>query len=181
MGETLARIHSVRGEYNGFEKDGFWGPLFHDNKPTQNWIDFFRERRLIPMLKLAADSGFISHTLVSRIEKIIPYLSELDTCNVAPSLLHGDAQQNNFISTAKGTYVIDPAIFYGNPEYDLALIDSWQPVPEDFFNGYRNILPIDPGFFERRFLWRIPLCIAAVALEGKMHLKRLTDAVEKYL
>jgi fructosamine-3-kinase len=96
-------------------------------------------------------------------------------------LLHGDAQQNNFISTAEGAFVIDPAVYYGHPEADLALLDAFQPVPAVVFDGYREAMPIAAGFQQRRDLWRIPLYLAAVALEGSMHLDRLTGALEMYV
>ncbi len=65
---------------------------------------------------------------------------------------HGDAQQNNFISTDRGAVVIDPAVYYGNPEMDLAYVDYFQAVPDDVLDGYRDELPIDAGFRERRDL-----------------------------
>ncbi|UCC79128.1 MAG: fructosamine kinase family protein [Candidatus Zixiibacteriota bacterium] len=181
IGATLARIHRVKGEYFGFETDGFWGPLHQDNTPTRDWETFFRERRLLPLLKIGIDSGNIPSSVVSDVETLITRLPDLCGPEITPSLLHGDAQQNNFISTSEGAYVIDPAVYYGNPEMDLALIDSFQPVPDDVFDSYREEMPIDPGFYERRYLWRIPLYLAAVALEGPMHLNRLTGALGRYL
>jgi len=180
IGTTLASIHQVKSESCGFEANGFWGPLYQDNTPTQDWVSFFRERRLMPLLKIAINSGNIPSSVISKVEKLIPRLPELCGPEITPSLLHGDAQQNNFISTAEGTYVIDPAVYYGNPEVDLALIDSFQPSSNDFFDGYREEMPVDPGFFERRYLWRIPLYLAAVALEGSMHIDRLTNALKRY-
>ena len=95
-------------------------------------------------------------------------------------LLHGDAQRNNFISTKDGTYVIDPAVHYGHPEYDLALVDYWQPAPQAVFEGYQAELPIDPGFPERRDLYRIYGYLGAVALEGADYLPLLTSALKSY-
>lgn len=181
IGKSLARIHRVKGDSHGFEKNGFCGPLFQDNTPMQNWATFFRDRRLLPRIKIAVDSGNIPTSVVSQIELIIKRLPELCGPEITPTLLHGDAQQNNFISTVKGTYVIDPAVYYGHPEMDLALIDSFQPVPQAVFDGYRDEMPIDSGFSERRDLWRIPLYLAAVAIEGSMHLNRLTGALQGYL
>lgn len=181
IGLALARIHSVKGHSFGFKDNGFWGPLYQDNTPSKDWEAFFRDRRLLPLLKTAIDSGNIPSSVISKVEALIERLPELCDIEITPSLLHGDAQQNNFISTKEGAYVIDPAVYYGNPEVDLALIDSFQPVPDDVFNAYREELPIDPGFPERRDLWRVPLYLAAVALEGPMHLSKLTSSLEKYL
>jgi fructosamine-3-kinase len=98
-----------------------------------------------------------------------------------PTLLHGDAQQNNYISTERGAVVIDPAVYFGHPEMDLAFMDYFQPVPEDVFDGYRDELPIDPGFPERRDLWRVWGYLAAVTIEGPMHLGKLTGAIRRYV
>jgi protein-ribulosamine 3-kinase len=181
IGATLARIHRVKGDSCGFETNGFCGPIYQDNMLTQDWMNFYRERRLLPRLRIAIDSGNIPSSVVSKVEMLITRLPELCGSEITPTLLHGDAQHNNFISTAKGTFIIDPAVYYGNPEMDLASIDSFQPVPDAVFEGYRDEMPIDSGFFERRNLWRVPLYLAAVAIEGSIHLNRLTDALQRYL
>ncbi len=77
--------------------------------------------------------------------------------------------------------VIDPAVYYGVPEMDLAHVDYFQPVPDDVFAGYREILSIEPGFEERRELWRIPAYLAAVQVEGIGHLQKLARAIARYL
>ena len=181
IGKTLARIHRVRSDFCGFHMNNFFGPLEQDNAYTQDWATFFGERRLKPRLRMAIDSGNLPVSVVSQVESVIERLPELCGPATTPVLLHGDAQQNNFISTAKGTFVIDPAIYYGNPELDLAFIDYFQPVPEDVFDGYREEMPIAPDFFERRDLWQISGYLAAVAVEGLAYLGRLTDALQKYL
>ncbi len=97
-----------------------------------------------------------------------------------PALLHGDAQQNNFISTKMGPVVIDPAVHYGNPELDVAFLDLWQVVPDDVYVGYQEELPLEPGFWERRDLWRVWGYLAGVTVEGAIHLGRLTGALQRY-
>jgi fructosamine-3-kinase len=108
--------------------------------------------------------------MIRKIEKLIMGLPDLHLPEVQPSLLHGDAQQNNFISTEQGAMVIDPAVYYGNLEMDLAYMDYFQPVPGDVFDGYREIMPIDPGFEERRDLWRLPGYLAVLTVEGSRFL-----------
>jgi protein-ribulosamine 3-kinase len=181
IGATLARIHRVSGDAHGLDTNGFFGPLTQDNAPAPTWADFFAQRRLLPLLKTAVDSGHLPLAVSRDVERLIPRLRDLCEPEAAPRLLHGDAQQNNFISTAAGTFVIDPAVYYGDPEIDLALLDAFQPVPDSVFAGYQDEAPIDAGFFERRDLWRLPLYLAAVALEGPDHLSRLTGALSKYV
>jgi len=181
MGQTLAQIHQIKGEVFGFPTQGYFGPLYQDNRPADGWLEFYTERRLWPRFMGAIDSGHLPTDVIRQVEKLIHRLPRLDLPQAAPCLLHGDAQQNNYISTTQGAMVIDPAIYYGNPEIDLAYIDYFQPVPEDFLNGYKEILPIDSGFPERRDLWRVSAYLAAVEVEGSSHLEKRCQAVEKYL
>lgn len=181
MGRTLARIHQIKGERCGLERQGYFGPLYQDNRPMQGWLDFYLERRLWPRFMGAIDSGNLPMQSIRQIERLIGRLPGLEIPEVIPSLLHGDAQQNNFICTERGAMVIDPAVYYGNPEVDLAYIDYFQPVPEDFILGYRELLPIEAGFSERRDLWRISGYLAAVQVEGSPYLEMLSQAVRKYI
>ncbi len=180
IGQALARIHQVKGARFGLERQGFFGPLPQDNRPLDVWPSFYAERRLIPGLKLAVDSGNLPGELAHQVERIIARLPELCGPKIVPTLLHGDAQQNNFISTRRGVYVIDPAVYYGHPEMDLAYLDYFQPLPQAVFDAYQEELPFDPGFWERRGLWRLWGYLAAVAVEGSGYLKRLSAAIKPY-
>ena len=181
IGQTLAQIHRVKGKAYGLDSHNYFGPLYQDNRPMNDWSTFYAERRLFPRLMGAINAGHMPTSAIQQVEKLIARLPNLCGPEVTPTLLHGDAQQNNFISTEIGAVVIDPAIYYGNPEMDLAYIDYFQPMPDDVLLGYQEILPIDPGFPERRDLWRIYGYLAAVEVEGAPYLGKLLDAVQKYL
>jgi fructosamine-3-kinase len=178
IGQALGRIHQVKSKRFGFERHGYFGPLRQDNTPTDDWVAFYTERRLIPGLKMAHDSGNLPHYLVKPLECIIAALPDICGPRVIPSLLHGDAQQNNYITSEAGPYVIDPAIHYGHPEMDLAWLDAFQPVPEAVFEGYLEEQPIDPGFWERRPLWRLWGYLAAVTVEGSNYHGKLIESVK---
>jgi fructosamine-3-kinase len=64
---------------------------------------------------------------------------------------------------------------------DLAQTDLFQPVPADVYDGYRDVRPIDPGFWERRNLWRVWGYLASVAVEGQGYVEKLAGAVSSYL
>lgn len=181
IGRTLARIHQIKGPYCGLETQGYFGALYQDNRPLADWPTFFAERRLWPRLMSAIDSGHLSTTLIRQVEKLIERLPDLCGPAIVPTLLHGDAQQNNFISTDQGAVVIDPAVHYGHPEIDLAHLDYFHAVPDDLFAGYQEVLPIDAGFWERRALWCIPTDLAIVGIDEPGYLGKLTAAVQKYV
>lgn len=181
IGQSLARIHRIKGAQFGLETNCYFGPLFQDNQPMNDWTTFYAERRLWTRLMGTINSGNLSTEIIRQIEKLISRLPALCGPEVEPTLLHGDAQQNNFISTESGAVVIDPAAYYGHPEMDLAYIDFFQPVPEAVFIGYQEEMPIDKGFRERRELWRLYGYLAMVEVEGVAYLPALINAVQRYL
>ena len=181
IGQTLARIHTIEGECFGLDTDGYFGPVYQDNTPARDWPTFYADRRLWPGLRMAVDSGNLPPAAIGQVEQLIARVPQLCGPEIAPTLLHGDAQQNNYISTDLGPVVIDPAVYYGHPEMDLAQVDLFAPVPEDLFDGYRDARPIDPGFWDRRDLWRVWGYLASVAAEGRGYLPQLVGAVQKYV
>ena len=188
IGRVLAALHQAGHERFGLDGPrGFFGPLPQDNRPVpaNRWADFYRERRLLPMLRVAVDSGHLPSALAAGVEEVATRLPVLAGPEPRPSLLHGDAQQNNFVSTPAGAVVIDPAPYFGHPEADLALVGYFQPVPGEVFTAYQDIAPVDQGFAERRELWRLPAYLAVVAVDGsglfgRRYLDRLAAAVRSY-
>jgi len=109
IGRALARIHQTKWDRCGFERQGYFGPLYQDNRPMRDWLTFYAERRLWPNLMGAINSGHLPTATIQQVEKLIARLPHMGIPEVAPALLHGDAQQNNFVSTPAGAVVIDPA------------------------------------------------------------------------
>jgi fructosamine-3-kinase len=181
MGQTLAQIHQVKGDCYGLETHCYWGSLYQDNTPLADWPQFFAERRLEPRLQAAVDSGNLPSDIVPQVEKLRAWLPFLCGPHREPTLLHGDAHQNNFLSTALGPVMIDPTVYYGHPEMDLAYVDFFAPVSAELFAAYQEITPLDPDFAARRNLWRIPAWLAMVQVDGPQHLPQLRAALQQYI
>lgn len=187
MGQTLAQLHSVNGEQFGLDHHCYWGSYYQDNRPLANWPEFFWLRRLEPWLKAAVDAGKLPTALRAQVETLGSRLPELCGPPVAPTLLHGDAHQNNLLSTTAGTVLVDPAAYYGHLEMDLAYLDFFAemgffaPTPAEFYAGYEEVAVIDAGFAWRRNLWRIPAWLAMVALDGAQHVAKLRAALQNYV
>ena len=173
MGAALARVHQVKGTTFGLASHCYWGSVYQDNRPLADWPTFFWQRRILPRLQAAVATGRLPVSLIAAVEALESRLPSLCGPPVAPTLLHGDAHQNNFLSTAQGAFLIDPAVYYGHPEVDLAHIDFFAPVPSAFWEGYTVVTPIDPGFAQRCSLWLLPTWLAMVELDGPQHLPRL--------
>ena len=118
-------------------------------------------------------------------EQVIGRLPTLGGPEPPPALLHGDAQQHNFVSTPAGAVLIDPAPYFGHPELDLALLGYFHPVPRHVLDGYTEIRPVDAGFAERRELWRMSAYLAVLAVAGgtplgRRFLARLGHVIASY-
>jgi fructosamine-3-kinase len=103
-----------------------------------------------------------------------------------PALLHGDARQDNFITTPDGACLIGACPYFGHPEVDLALAGSIRPVTDDLLAAYREITPIDAGYAGRQELWRMHAYLATAATAGsaaqaRPALDRLAAATRQYL
>jgi protein-ribulosamine 3-kinase len=188
IGRALAGLHQARGEAFGLaEFDGFFGPVRQCNRPlgARRWSDFYAERRVLPMLRFAVDSGHLPVELARPAELVTARLPSLCGPDPAPTLLHGDAQQNNFVSTADGAVLVDVAPYYGHPEYDLALLDYISPADPALFRAYGEVAPVDAGFAGRRELWRLHAYLAVIGVDGanafgRSFLPRLAAALRQY-
>jgi fructosamine-3-kinase len=181
IGRALARMHAITRDLPGLESHGYFGPLYQDNRAMPDWPAFYAERRLWPQVLRGIDHGRLSLDMVRKVERIIARLPELCGPAVPMSLLHGDAQQNNFVSTATGAVVIDHAVHFGHPEVDLAMLGYFSEFPPDVLDGYRELRPIDPGFDERRDLWRLHGYLAVVAHGAEDYVPQWRAALERYL
>ena len=182
IGRELGKLHQHHGRHFGLaEFDGYFGPLPQDNRPTEDWPSFYGRRRLAPLLRRAVDSGHLDPSLARGVERLIDRLPELCGPPPRPTLLHGDAQQNNFLTSNDRASLLDVAPYYGHPEIDLALLDYFAPVPPTVFDAYREVTPVDTTFGERRELWRLFAYLAVVTVDGAPSFSnRIAAAVARY-
>ncbi|GAA2629644.1 fructosamine kinase family protein [Paractinoplanes durhamensis] len=185
IGRVLGTLHRVYGECFGLHFDGFFGPLPQDNRPCPDWPSFYASRRLEPLLRRAVDAGHLDSSLAAGVTRVIDRLPLLCGPSPRPALLHGDAQQNNFLTASDGAYLVDVSPYYGHPEVDLALLDYFAPVPPIVFDTYRSVTPIDPGFPARRQLWRLAGYLAVITVDGasdfgRPFLGRVADVLKRY-
>ncbi len=156
LGSALAAMHATTAPRFGFERDNFIGYTPQPNAWADDWPTFFRERRLLPQLRLAAADG---HDDV--IAAVAPLLDELpryfDGVEPAPSLLHGDLWGGNWATRrSDGTPVLyDPAAYYGDRETDLAMTELFGGFPAEFYRCYDEAWPRDPGYPRRRPLYQL--------------------------
>jgi fructosamine-3-kinase len=166
--ELLADLHSVSAPAFGLERDTLIGPLHQPNPQTGSWIEFFREHRLLYMAQVAAESGQLPARTHERIRRLAGELERFIDEPKQPSLLHGDVWTTNVLALGdRITGFIDPAIYYGHPEIELAFSTLFGTFGRAFFQRYEEIRPLRPGFFEmRRDIYNLYPLLVHVRLFG---------------
>ena len=148
-GRKIAHLHRfTRGKYFGFTENVISCGVLIDNTVSNNWPQFFAERRLMPMAEAAVTSHNLNKRIMPALEKICANMKNYIKPPAFPSLLHGDLWRGNMLyDDDKLLGVIDPAIYYGHHEVDLAMILMFNPVSDTFFKAYNKVMPIDRDFF----------------------------------
>jgi fructosamine-3-kinase len=167
--ELLASLHEISSDSFGFDRDTVIGTLDQPNPPAREWIPFFRDHRLLEMARRAAGSGALPTEAMPRIEHLAERLDEWIVEPARPSLIHGDVWSGNVL--VRGHEVaafIDPAIYYADPEIELAFTTLFSTFGASFFDRYSEIRPVSPEFFEfRRDLYNVyPLLVHTVLFGG---------------
>lgn len=149
--QLLAALHQITAPAFGFAEPTLIGGLDQANEWTENWLDFFREQRLMAVAAAGVAAGRLPAAYLSRLETFGGRLDRWLLVPERPSLLHGDVWTTNVLAVGDEiTGFIDPAIYYGHPEIELAFTTLFGTFGEAFFKQYQEIAPIPPGFFDAR-------------------------------
>jgi fructosamine-3-kinase len=147
----LAELHCVSAPSFGLERDTLIGALPQPNLQSASWRDFFRDRRLLHMARVALEARRLPATTMARIETLAGRLGEWIEEPEKPSLIHGDMWGGNVLThDGRIAGFVDPAIYYADPEIELAFSTLFSTFGAPFFERYGEIRPLKPGFFETR-------------------------------
>ena len=156
LGQQLANLHACSRKIHGFHQDNFIGRSPQKNHCNGNWNEFFWQRRLLPQWELAVQHGIPNTTkrLWHKLEILWP--APLEGSSTQASLLHGDLWSGNVLVSNSGEpVVIDPAIYYGDPEADLSLTYIFGGFPTLFYHAYHEIRPKSEGFARRQKVYQL--------------------------
>lgn len=166
--ELLAELHNITAGAYGFDSPTLIGGLHQPNPWTDSWLAFFREQRLLYMGRQAMEAGRLPAQIYVRLESLAVRLERWLSEPEAPSLIHGDAWGGNILATGDQiTGFLDPAIYYADPEIELAFTTLFGTFNDNFFRRYQEIRPIKPGFMsERREIYNLYPLLVHVRLFG---------------
>ena len=170
FGQRLAKLHRNTAYRFGLDYDNYIGSLSQQNNWHDVWTAFFIEERMMPMVKMARDNGNFGQDVVRRFEKMYSRLNEIFPKEPA-SLMHGDLWGGNHITGSNGSVcLIDPAVYYGNREMEIAFTRVFSGNPSEFYAAYNAEWPLQPGFTEREGIYQLWPLMVHVNLFGNSYL-----------
>lgn len=180
--EQLAALHTISAPQFGLERDSLIGGLHQPNPWTDSWLAFFAQQRLILMADTAVQAGRLSTNILKRIQRFCEYLDRWLEEPPHPSLIHGDVWTTNVLAVnGRITGFIDPAIYYADPEIELAFTTLFGTFGDPFFKRYQEIRPLRPGFFDtRRDIYNLYPLLVHVRLFGGSYVASVEQTLRRF-
>lgn len=180
-GRQLAEMHRTSHPRFGWFRDNTIGSTPQLNQGSDDWIDFWRERRLGYQLRLAERNGY-GGTLQRKGERLMDHFQVLIDHQPPPSLLHGDLWGGNLAYAGDGNPVIfDPAVYYGDREADLAMTELFGGFGNRFYDAYREAWPLEPGYSTRKVLYNLYHILNHLNLFGGGYLSQASSMIDRLL
>ncbi|MCD8185191.1 MAG: fructosamine kinase family protein, partial [Rikenellaceae bacterium] len=188
FGRQLARMHRHTSAMFGFREDNFIGENPQPNVPQGteggNWPEFFWNKRLLFQYRMAEKKGWVSTDLRAAFLLLETRIYRLlgEESREPPSLLHGDLWSGNFLCDCENRPVlIDPAVYYGHREAELAMTRLFGGFPPAFYKAYEEEFPLPPGWPERHNLYALYHVLNHLNLFGRAYLLQAEQLAESYV
>lgn len=187
FGRAFAKLHRITSGSFGFYEDNYIGSSQQKNianiVESKNWTEFFFTKRILFQYKLAETNGHVDRQLKdaflqfeSKIELIFKDLI------IVPSLLHGDLWSGNYITDEKGNAcLIDPAVYYGHREADLAMTKLFGGFDSMFYSAYNEEYPLEDGYDYRENIYKLYHVLNHLNLFGKGYYNQAISLIKFYL
>jgi len=156
LGRGLAQLHCHFAQQFGFADNNFIGRLPQRNTWHRMWPTFFRDERLLPQFERARHHGVWRPVWDSPADKMLHNLENWLPARPEASLVHGDLWRGNIISMKDGrAAIIDPAVYFGHREVDLAMTELFGGFDANFYDAYNETWPLAPGYAARRDVYNL--------------------------
>jgi fructosamine-3-kinase len=182
LGRGLAALHACAAPRFGLDHDNFIGSLSQSNSSHATWAEFFRVERLEPQIALAKASGRAGSSLLRAFERLFGRLDELVGPAEPPARLHGDLWGGNLhVDETGAPCLIDPAVYGGHREVDLAMMRLFGGFGERVFSAYAEAFPLAAGDAERVPLYQLYPLLVHVNLFGGGYARSVEAVVARYV
>jgi fructosamine-3-kinase len=180
LAREIIKIHSKTNKNYGFHFNSQIGAQEQPNKNSLNWKDFFKNQRIYPIYELINKSNKMPDRINAGLEKLIKNLENLIPSNPTPRLLHGDLWEGNILfNNGDLVGLIDPGIFFGHNEFELAYLSWFNYVDISFFNNYSERIPLEKSYFEYEPVYQIYYSLLNVYLWDRGYINDVYRLIKK--
>ncbi|HYG01761.1 MAG TPA: fructosamine kinase family protein [Chryseosolibacter sp.] len=181
FGRQLALLHSCSSTTFGLDHDNYIGSLPQTNSTHDRWVDFLIHKRLKPQLDLALSNSLIANRTIGMFEKLFLMLPGV-LSERQPCLLHGDLWSGNLMTDENGSpCLIDPAIYFGDNEVDLAMTQLFGGFDLSFLSAYQEITPLEEGWRERFDIYNLYPLLVHVNIFGETYVSQLHSMLRRFV
>ena len=184
LGGALAALHEPQESSYGWHRSNYIGSLPQTNTTMDDWPAFWWAERLEPQLALAHDNGRLPGldqewvTLESKLPTLLA-----GAANDGRSILHGDLWSGNvYPGPDGGPVLVDPAVYRGHREVDLAMTELFGGFPRAFYTAYQDCQPLTDGYEDgRRHVYQLYPLLVHVNLFGGAYVNGAEGALRRAL
>jgi fructosamine-3-kinase len=182
FGRALASLHRFGAPSFGLASDNHLATLPQDNTPGDSWATFYRDQRIRPLTEMARTRGLVSPRLAQDLARLCDRMETLVGHRELPSRLHGDLWGGNrLVDTNGDSWLVDPAVYAGHREIDLAMMRLFGGFSARVFDAYAEAFPLAAGHEPRVALYQIYPLLAHVVMFGAGYVGQVEDAVASAL
>ena len=186
LGFQFAELHRFRGKKFGYLQNNILGDSPQINIPSstgsENWVTFYAENRLNFQAELAEKNGYATPEMRFLLDLLIMKIPDLlSGTEEKPSLLHGDLWCGNYLVDVSGkSWLIDPAVYYGHREADLAMTSLFGGFSETFYSAYKSAFPLSPDYAVREPLYQLYHLLNHLNLFGTGYYQQVLSILKRY-
>lgn len=183
LGRGLARLHQYSVDQFGFYHDNYCGTTPQPNEWSNEWIEFYREKRLRFQLQLAVDNKKFTTSERETFERFLDRLPEfLATDPESPALIHGDLWSGNLHTDPEGgPGILDPAAYYAHREAELGMMELFGGISSDVYRAYNEVYPLQKGWRDRVELYSLYHVMNHYNLFGGHYKRQAMRTVRRWL
>jgi len=180
FGHKLAGLHRCSKENFGLDHDNYIGSLPQSNGSSSTWVEFFINQRLRVQLTLAKNGNNIPSQLLQSFDKLIQKIPDW-LPEEKPALLHGDLWSGNVMVGSDGKVcLIDPAVYYGHREIELAFTTLFGGFDQSFYHAYNEEFPLAQGYEDRFDIYNLYPLLVHVNLFGSSYLSGIQTILDRF-
>jgi fructosamine-3-kinase len=187
FGRKFALLHKFTSEFYGFYEDNYIGsnPQINISEENEkhNWTKFYFNQRILYQLQLTEETGNSTSELRKAIAVLENKIDKIVLDNgEKPSLLHGDLWGGNYLINEQGfACLIDPAVYYGNREADLAMTKLFGGFDSRFYEAYNEVFPLPDGYEYRENIYKLYHVLNHLNLFGGGYYSQAMSLISYYI